>query len=98
MPGVARLTDQVTCTCSCHSSTVSTTGTINTCSSNVKVNGLGVARVGDTAICNCGHITTIVDGSPNIYVNGRKLARLNDPVEGCPVGIITSASNNTIAN
>lgn len=98
MPGVARLTDQVTCICTCHSSTVSTTGTINTCSPNVKVNGLGVARVGDTAICTCGHTTTIVDGSPNVYVNGKKLARLNDPVSACPVGTITSSSSDVIAN
>lgn len=98
MPGIARLTDQVTCTCSCHQSPVSTTGTINSASVNVTVNGLGVARVGDTALCTCGHTTTIIQGSPNITVNGIPLARLGDPVDGCPVGTITTSSMNVIAN
>lgn len=98
MPGAARLTDQVTCRCPCHTSTVSTTGNINTCSPDVIVNGLGAARLNDTAICNCGHTTIVVEGSPNVFVNGRPFARLGDAVSACPVGTITSSSNNVFVN
>lgn len=55
-----------------------------------------VARVDDT-IDHGGHIT---DGSPDVFVNGRKLARLDDPVICDIHGAqhISSASTKTFAN
>ena len=69
------------------------------------------ARTSDNHMGICAHgaqccphsvIGTIVQGSPNVFVNGRPAARLNDMVRhSCPhcgVGWVDSASSSVFAN
>jgi uncharacterized Zn-binding protein involved in type VI secretion len=60
-------------------------GTIATvsCSGDVFVVGVGAHRLGDTNTphTHCPPVfpTTISSASPNVFVNGKQVARLNDP-------------------
>lgn len=71
----------------------------------------GSARVGDMHVGICGHGAIccphsvsgpIVEGSPNVFTNGRPQARLGDLVSHdcphCGVGWISSASGSVFAN
>jgi uncharacterized Zn-binding protein involved in type VI secretion len=79
MPPAARLNDK----CTGHNCFPSRP--INSASSNVRINGIRVARVDDSlAVHNCGtssHAGTIIDGSSTVRINGRKAARIGDPVD-----------------
>lgn len=83
------------------------TGTINNNGSNVKVNGVSIARIGDSVsltkhYAHNNHtdplnITgTITSGSNSVKANGRGVARVGDSVSasGCWGITITSGSNN----
>lgn len=62
----------------------------NAGSGNVKVNGIGVVREGDTwnphtpppPDIHAGQTHTTTSGSSKVFVNGKQLARIGDPVEG----------------
>lgn len=54
-------------------------------SSTVKVNGIGVVRVGDAYAIHCNsepecHGGVLAAGSATVYVEGRQLGRIGDPV------------------
>lgn len=66
----ARLGDKHVCPLPGHGTTP-----IASASSNVNINFMGSARVGDT--CGCGAVTTT--GFPSIQVNGRPMAHLGSP-------------------
>ena len=105
MPSVARLGDKVNMNCP-HGAM----GTIISCSSNIEVNGRGLARQGDTVQCDlCGITRTIDYGSPNVDGNDVDVARIHDPATGicnpglpcCPhttVATIATGSEDTFAN
>ena len=97
MPKVSRVGDKV----SIHECGV-TPSAMNG-SGDVYCNGISVHRVGDVntahpyAPVTCPtHSTALVKGSPNVYVNGKPLARLGDPY-GCGISL-TQGSSNVYAN
>jgi uncharacterized Zn-binding protein involved in type VI secretion len=53
-------------------------GTVVTASGDVKANGIGVARIGDTYDCPDHGPNPIASGSPDTYANGRRVARVGD--------------------
>lgn len=83
MPGLARVGDSV--------STQAGNGTITAGSSNVFINGLPAARLGDSISVSNGSITS---GTSAILINGIPAARLGDSTT--PTGAITSASSNVL--
>ncbi len=91
----ARLTDVGTGVCSIHGPK---TGKIITCSNNTKLNGLGVARVGDVVLATCGHTGVLVSGSPNVKTNGKQNIRIGDPFTGIFSGNIITGSGNKSTN
>ena len=72
------------------------TGTIVSGSSNVFVNDLQAARLGDRVEHNCPHCGTghISSASVSVFANGIPVARLGDNVTYPGGGIITTASDN----
>lgn len=46
-------------------------------------------------MAECGHTGKIISAKENEFVNGRGVARLADQFEGCYVGKIISASEDT---
>lgn len=84
MPAVARLGD-----------TSSHGGAIVTASENVLVNGMGVARVGDTLSCPIHGPQPIVEGLLTMLVNGVPVARVGDAA-ACGA-VIASGSENVTA-
>lgn len=95
---VARLTDRTMGTCFCHVVPLSIGGSIVTASTDTFANNLGVARVTDTVLADCGHTGTIVTGSPDTFANGLKVARVGDTTQGCYVAQIVTGSPDTYAN
>lgn len=67
MPAVARIGDAV-----------SHGGSITGGSSNVRANGVGVARIGDPAFCAVHFVVTIVGGSTSVFANEQGVARVGD--------------------
>lgn len=49
-------------------------------SENVFVNGIGAHRKNDTWAEHCSHTSVLESGSPSVYVNGRALGRVGDPI------------------
>jgi uncharacterized Zn-binding protein involved in type VI secretion len=102
MAGVARLGDQHSGVCDhglkcCPHSVV---GEIASASGDVKANGIGVARLGDSVTHNCPHCGTgvISSASGTVKANGIGVARLGDSVTyPGGGGTIISASGNVFA-
>jgi uncharacterized Zn-binding protein involved in type VI secretion len=67
MGGVARLGDQI-----------SHGGNITSASSDVTIDGIGVARIGDSATCNIHGNVTITGGSSTVETDGMGTARIGD--------------------
>ncbi len=67
-------------------------GVIITASPDVYVDGIKIARVGDSHSCPIsGHgVTSIVTGSSKSFANNKKVARVGDSV-GCGAIIITGS-------
>ncbi|SDZ60668.1 PAAR domain-containing protein [Pseudomonas sp. NFIX28] len=80
----ARLGDSHVCPIPGHGTT-----SIVSASSNVNINSMGSARVGDT--CGCGAVITT--GFPSILINGRPMAHLGSPTSHG--GSITTGSSDT---
>jgi uncharacterized Zn-binding protein involved in type VI secretion len=96
MSGAARLTDMWTGICCCHHDPdcISMQGQIINASANTLGNTLGIARLTDMTIGNCGHTGIIVSGSPAINVNTLAKSRIGDLVTGCNKGYIVTGSEN----
>lgn len=94
---VARLGDKCVGSCKVHGPNI--IGIIITASADVNVNGLGVARLGDKVLADCGHIATIITAAPKTDSNSKLgTARLGDNVGASPYeGIIITASGNVNA-
>jgi uncharacterized Zn-binding protein involved in type VI secretion len=56
---------------------------------------LGVARIGDIVLGDCGHTGVLVNGSSTVFANGIGLSRLSDTFEGCFEGVLVTGSSNT---
>ena len=90
---IARTTDLCACVCSCHPTPIGTIGTFITGASTVITEGERTVRLGDIAICSCGHITIAVTSASTVCAEDILVSRLGDAVSACPVGtIITSAA------
>jgi uncharacterized Zn-binding protein involved in type VI secretion len=60
---------------------------------------MGVARLGDSVILDCGHDAIIVSASTDTICNELGVARLGDSVQSEVYdGIITSASTDTMCD
>ena len=84
MPAQSRIGDKVSMNCP-HGGI----GTIVSGSDDVFDNGPGVARKGDTVICDCcGCSGKIVSHSPTVFHDGLGAARINDTTTGiCNLGL-----------
>jgi uncharacterized Zn-binding protein involved in type VI secretion len=100
MPGIAKVGDTVSCICCCHPPIpcIPTVGVFVAGDATVFVDNQQVVRLGDIAICACGHPTLVVAASPDVFSTNVGIARLGDPVSACPVGVIVSSSVDTFAN
>lgn len=96
MLGIARLGDRTFGVCSCHNTPITVGGSIITGAFSTTVNGLPVARLGDTILADCGHTATIITSSVSTTVEGIGVARLGDQGTGCYVCSITTASPDTL--
>lgn len=96
--GFARLGDRTIGTCSCHKNPITVGGTIVTASTDTVANNMGVARLGDTVLADCGHTGIIVSASEVTITNNRGTARLGDVTDGCYVATIITASQDTLTN
>ena len=97
---LARIGDAVTGTCTAHKSPRAFTATITTGSNIATCDGIGIARIGDTGITDCGHHIQIVEGSSVSTVLGVGLARVGDAVivlEGGS-GVIATGSGVGVTN
>ncbi len=94
---MSRVGDLVSCVCCCHSGCRHTIGTIITGAKSVYAENQQVARLGDIALCDCGHITIIVTSAKSVYAENQQAARLGDVVSACPVGTIITSSLKTFA-
>ena len=67
-------------------------GAIVTGSPNVTVNGIPIARVGDTYLCSIHGPNPIVQGSLKTTANNLQIARIGDPT-ACGATIISGSPN-----
>jgi uncharacterized Zn-binding protein involved in type VI secretion len=81
MPGVARIGDAI-----------SHGGQITSASADITSDGLGVARIGDTAQCDEHGTVTIVGGSSTVKGDNIGIARIGDQ---CSCGAIITGSSST---
>lgn len=90
MPAVTRLGDQCTGH-GCFPPRVN-----NQASSDVFINGIGAHRMGDGWVVHCCgpscHSSNLAAGSSSVYVNGKQLARIGDPV-ACGSAVAEGSSN-----
>jgi len=73
--------------------TISHGGSIISSSENCATNERGIARIGDTVICDIHGTQTIIGGSNNVECNGLSIARIGDLIS-CGA-TITSGSEDT---
>ena len=99
MPAVSRKGDSLTTGHICTSTTTLDTPTQST----VFANSILVARIGDPTVPHpnppappCpNHVANVNAGSPNVFVEGLKVARIGDSADA---GAMTSGSGNVFAN
>ena len=99
MPAVSRKGDSLSTGHICTSTTTLDTPGQGTCFAN----SILIARVSDPTISHpfppnppCApHIATVNAGSPNVFVEGKKVARVEDSADA---GAMTSGSDNVFAN
>lgn len=85
MSGIARLGDNI-----------SHGGNITSASSDITIDGLGAARIGDQINCQIHGPGVITGGSTDILADGRGLARVGDQ---CSCGAtITGGASDSIGN
>jgi len=72
-------------------------GVIISGSGTTHADGIPVARIGDSVLPGCGHVSTIVSGSGTSYADGIPIARVGDSVAGPYVATITSGSGTSDA-
>ena len=97
MPAIARIGDKISCG-----------DTIGEGSSNVFANGIPVMRevIDQTTGHGCWPPTFVIPGSPNVFINNRKVVRVGDPIvpHTCPTipethgGVVSSGSPNVFVN
>ena len=94
MPSQARIGDLWTGICCCHSdpTCIDMQGIIVSSSGNHVSGILGVARLTDIVMGNCGHYGTIVTGSGKSFTNNLGKARVGDQVSGCTIGQIVTGN------
>ncbi len=92
----ARISDVGVGTCCCHSdpTCIPMTGTLITGSPNVNCNGLGMGRITDVMLGQCGHVGIMVTGSASVRGNGLGSCRLSDYFTGCFFGTVVTGSPN----
>jgi len=89
---IARLGDDTFGVCQVHGNQY---GKIVSSSTNVFVNGRGIARLGDEVLANCGHTGIISSSATITFVNGKGIARVGDSVEGIYSASIISGSEDS---
>lgn len=91
MRGCARLTDRTLGNCSVHGPNIG--GTIITASPDVIANSIGVARLADSVLADCGCSAMVITACGTVVANSRGVARLSDLVQGPTyIGSIVTAS------
>lgn len=96
--GIARIGDRCHGVCyhPSHDSPPTVGGTIVSGSPDV-TQGLSVARLGDMALTDCGHIGYIVSADETVSVNGLPVARLGDRISDVYEATIVSASTTVVS-
>ena len=99
---IARIGDAVSGVCFAHGSTRGWNGVIGSGSSTFTCDGIGVARVGDVGVTDCGHYFKITAGSSVCSNAGIPVSRKDDGVTVysdaartvfCGVGTIQAGSS-----
>ena len=78
--------------CPCHKSPRPVTGVVMATAVKSNVEGLPVARVGDTVIADCGHIAVILGGSAKTIVEGKPAGQVGSSVSGDWMGTILNGA------
>ena len=73
-------------------------GTMITGEDKACINGKPICVTGSIGKGTCGHTCTAVGMSQTLMINGKKVARVGDPVEGTIVGKIITGENNAKAD
>ena len=99
MPAVARIGDSTfgTCPLGHPKKPFVGSGVIISGSGTTFADGSPVARIGDSVLPGCGHVSTIVSGAGTTNADGIPVARVGDSVAGPYVAVITSGSGTTFA-
>ena len=92
---IARVGDSAEGICRAHEYPRYFTGIITEGSSRCTADGLGLARVRDSGVTDCGHTFVIIQGSSTSTADGIGLARTGDPVQVIQggEGVITGGSS-----
>ena len=97
MPAIARINDQFSGICCCHSGCIFMTGYIIEGNANHLSGGSPVSYLGATVIGYCGHTGTIISASSKVSTNNIQVAYLGSAVSGCLIGsIVTGNGNHTV--
>lgn len=99
MPGLCRVGDCLVghCEANAPGHPRDCVGVWTTGSSSVQSEGIGVVRVGDFGVTNCGHTFQAVEGSSNVTAEGMGIVRVGDVaiiIEG-GVGVSVTGSGLT---
>ena len=100
MRGVARLGDKTIGRCTCHKDPIENMpGHIVSASPDTYADHLGVARLGDIILADCGHTAKIITSSSVSFANQLGVARLGDLGGGaCYTCKIITASSDQVTN
>jgi uncharacterized Zn-binding protein involved in type VI secretion len=82
---VARVGDLTIGTCTGHKDTLyNVRGKIITGANSDDVNMMGLAKLGDVVLADCGHTAKIITCSGSVYTDMMKIARVGDLVGASP--------------
>ncbi len=95
MNKICRLGDKAVGNCSVHGFQ---NGTIITCSDKLFDSGIGVARIGDVVLADCGHTGIISICSDKTFDNDKGVARVTDSFDGIYSGTLVTGSNKSNSN
>lgn len=85
------------CSHSSHSSPISTSGIVIESAQTVTTEKLGVGRITDTFLTDCGHTGIIITGSSTVTAEGLDVAYLTSLIVGDFVGILVTGAK-TVTN
>jgi hypothetical protein len=93
----SRFTDSTIGVCIAHETPITVSGIVLSSQSNVFINGLPAATVGDIVLASCGHTGMVVSGSNKCFCNGIAMSCVGDSFVGTYSGKIIGGSSNVFS-